>query len=939
MDICRRPKFARSALVFALTAVSLSIPCAPAAESQWVTTGNTGRLIYVPDAEGDRILDFSDVGYRGRGTTLIPNSIPTTVTVPPISGDDTASIQAAIDQVSSLPIGPDGFRGAVQLQAGTYDIDSQLEIRASGVVLRGVGRDAGDTVLHGRNPLTGGGNPNQRPLIRVFGNGSRSSVGSTRNMIDKVVPAGSRSFRVDSTAGFAVGDTVRVERPSTQAWIDAVGMNNPPNGDPPWTPGTMNVRYDRVITRIEGNRIFVDAPLGNSFEQQYGGGTIREYTWSGAIENIGIENLRGDTDFDFAEDEDHAWEFISIGSSQNSDRAQNVWVRNIAAEHFGDSVVVSNPGSKWVTVDDAISENPISQITGSRRYTYDLSGELGLVTNARADEGRHDFVTNSTRPAGPSVFHNSVATNANSDTGPHQRWSTGTLYDNVVVQGNAINARNRGSFGTSHGWSGANIVVWNSTADSFRIQNPPTAQNWLIGSTGTIVEDTTFGPQPPGNYDSHGTPVTAGGTTSLYEAQMNDASDLRAFFWGGQDGNWDNAQQWFQQTTPGIYSVSLRDYLIGDIDDFVNDGAGSLDEAFVDPDWESFISGSSSHPIVGFDSLSTNQNTAFTVQHALDPGERVVGASLALALKQSGGDLSSDFIRVIDSAPEYRLNFDDLGWDTQINASERFVGVLDLSPFLADLQTGDVNVQVNDDSGVDWALYTATVATPLADGTLPEVFVASGGQATVDSAVEPVELLSLINGTLKVASTGEITIANGFSIGIGASLAVELDATDFAALAVANNAAFFGGLDVTLADGFQPAAGATFEVVTAGSSTGSFNSISLPTLEDGLLWKVDATEGLTLSVLFSADFNGDGSVDALDLATIDTNYGLQSVAQSDGDADGDGDVDGSDYLAWQRQFGSSVSVGDVVGIPEPTAVFLTLTAIAIMLPCRHARLG
>ncbi len=33
------------------------------------------------------------------------------------------------------------------------------------------------------------------------------------------------------------------------------------------------------------------------------------------------------------------------------------------------------------------------------------------------------------------------------------------------------------------------------------------AQNWLIGSTGTIVEDTTFGPQPSGNYDSHGTPV------------------------------------------------------------------------------------------------------------------------------------------------------------------------------------------------------------------------------------------------------------------------------------------------------------------------------------------------------------------------------------------------------------------------------------------------
>ena len=300
----------------------------------------------------------------------------------PISGDDTSSIQAAIDQVSALPLGPDGYRGAVLLQAGTYDINSQLQIRASGVVLRGVGRNVGDTVLHGRNPLSGGTHPNQRPLVRVYGNGGRTNIGSTRNLIDKVVPAGSRSFRVDATAGFAVGDTVHIERPSTQAWIDAIGMNAPPNGDPAWVPGSMNVRYDRVITRIEGDRVFIDAPLANSFESQFGGGTIREYTWSGAIENVGIENLRGDTDFDSATDEDHAWEFISIGDGKNSNRAENIWVRNVAVAHFGDSAVVANPSSKWVTVDDVTSETPISLITGSRRYT------IRFERRTRAGDGR-----------------------------------------------------------------------------------------------------------------------------------------------------------------------------------------------------------------------------------------------------------------------------------------------------------------------------------------------------------------------------------------------------------------------------------------------------------------------------------------------------------------------------------------------------------------------
>ncbi|MEQ8836443.1 MAG: hypothetical protein RID07_06525, partial [Lacipirellulaceae bacterium] len=425
------------------------------------------------------------------------------------------------------------------------------------VVLRGAGQGTNGTVLRARN--VGPEGTNQRPLIQIIGNGGRSNVGSTRNLIDKTVPAGTNSFRVDVPGEFSVGDTVRIERPSTQAWINAVGMNNPPNGDPPWQPGTMNIRYDRTITRVEGDRIFIDEPLGNSFEQQYGGGTIRRYVWNGAINNVGIENLRGDADFDSPTDEDHAWEFIEVGNSQNSDRAEHVWIRDVTALHFGDSLVVSNPGSKWVTVANATSLEPVSEITGSRRYTYDLSVELGFVTNWTADEGRHDFVTNSTRPAGPSVFHNSTATNANSDTGPHQRWSSGTLYDNITVEGNAINARNRGSFGTSHGWSGANITVWNSEADSFRIQNPPTAQNWLIGSTGTIVEDTTFGPQPSGNYDSHGTPVTAGGTTSLYDAQRNDARDIKEYRFTASSGDWNTAANWGQELVPtDVFTVSSR---------------------------------------------------------------------------------------------------------------------------------------------------------------------------------------------------------------------------------------------------------------------------------------------------------------------------------------------------------------------------------------------
>ena len=52
------------------------------------------------------------------------------------------------------------------------------------------------------------------------------------------------------------------------------------------------------------------------------------------------------------------------------------------------------------------------------------------------------------------------------------------------------------------------MVIWNSKADGFIVQNPPTSQNWLIGSTGPVINDTEFGPQPPGYVDSPNVPVT-----------------------------------------------------------------------------------------------------------------------------------------------------------------------------------------------------------------------------------------------------------------------------------------------------------------------------------------------------------------------------------------------------------------------------------------------
>jgi hypothetical protein len=89
-------------------------------------------------------VDFSYAGYMGGGIVL-PHVL-TTLTVAPSGQDDTAAIQRAIDQVSSLPI-KNGFRGVVTLTPGVFLCKGTLNITASGVILRGNEPLSGGTTL------------------------------------------------------------------------------------------------------------------------------------------------------------------------------------------------------------------------------------------------------------------------------------------------------------------------------------------------------------------------------------------------------------------------------------------------------------------------------------------------------------------------------------------------------------------------------------------------------------------------------------------------------------------------------------------------------------------------------------------------------------------------------------------------------------------------
>jgi hypothetical protein len=71
------------------------------------------------------------------GGVALPR-LPVKKEVAPSGGDGTAAIQAAVGEVSALPL-VNGSRGAVLLKPGTFHCSKEITLTQDGVVLRGSG--------------------------------------------------------------------------------------------------------------------------------------------------------------------------------------------------------------------------------------------------------------------------------------------------------------------------------------------------------------------------------------------------------------------------------------------------------------------------------------------------------------------------------------------------------------------------------------------------------------------------------------------------------------------------------------------------------------------------------------------------------------------------------------------------------------------------------
>ena len=480
---------------FNLMAMGISF----AQTSTLVSLDTNGRLVYATDAKGNKIPDFSGVGYKN-GEVAIP-TVAVVKTVYPVAGDNLANIQNAINQVAAMPVGSDGFRGAILFKAGRYDVSDTIQIKASGIVLRGEGTDTISGTRFHATTLS------QYTLFNIQGKSGFSGTGTKKATTNPYIPYGSNQVIVSSNkSSFKVGDSILITRTPDSAWINFLTM-----AQWGWTPTSYVISFQRKVTAVSGDTLTIDAPMVDIIDTAFSVGSVVKYKFSG-IQKCGIENMCLTSAYTSDTAENHAWDAIDITN------AMNCWVRKVDVYYFGYTAVTMYASASWVTVDSCKMIDAKSNITGERRYSFEIDGQRNLVQNCWTRNGRHDYV-NGGRVAGPNVFYNSTATVQQNDIGPHMRWSTGILFDNIISNANQ-DVQNRESFGTGHGWAGSQIMFWNCKAGTFILQKPEgDYTNWAIGCTGKITNVGSLVTEPSGIVESNNTKIAA--IPSLYMAQLN----------------------------------------------------------------------------------------------------------------------------------------------------------------------------------------------------------------------------------------------------------------------------------------------------------------------------------------------------------------------------------------------------------------------------------
>jgi hypothetical protein len=249
-------------------------------------------------------------------------------------------------------------------------------------------------------------------------------------------------------------------------------------------------------------------PVTDSFDSQYvqPGATVAPYTFTGRIENVGVESMRVVAPTSTSAINTATYMMLGM------DAVIDGWVKDVAGQDFINGMQIGGK-AKWVTVQDTTLSHSVAA-NGSAGYPADFSADgQGVLFLRCTSQGDHvfAFVSQDADP-GPNVVLDMTANGNPTNLAPHQRWATGLLLDRVTASAGGIELQNRATAGSGQGWAIGFGVAYNAQLQHMLIEAPPGAMNWSIGSTGAIDPGA-----PAGTYDSMGVAVRP---HSLYLAQL-----------------------------------------------------------------------------------------------------------------------------------------------------------------------------------------------------------------------------------------------------------------------------------------------------------------------------------------------------------------------------------------------------------------------------------
>lgn len=481
-DITRR-QFLGATGALGLTATHSASARRPASAGQW-------RSALYPedwepgytDAQGRFLHDFSYAGYRcGEDLPTPPPGRGVDVTRPPYDADptgntdSTAAIQRALDDVGNAG------GGTVYLPDGTYRIrpagaaNYALHIRHHHTVLCGAG--ASSTFLFNDEPMM-----RDRAVILLSPNppgpdGTVPTIDwhterdeSIAITADLSLPT--RTIPVATTTGLAVGDKIVIRLTSTTDWIAEQHMSDL------WTPATrLDQVYYRIIEAIDpvAQTITVDIPTRYYLKTR---DHPRIYRIADPVTEIGIADLAigmrenttpGTGSTDYKTPGTGAYQ-MHHARAVYANHVLNGWIRDVKSyqpQQNTSSIHLLSLGivmdySRSITIARADLRHAQYQGGGGNGDLYSFHSSDCLVRDARATDGRHNFVITHIQATG-NVICDSTTVGTNTYASEMHAWlSVANLWDNVTVDDDQLRAVYRGTLGSNHGQTTTHTVFWNT---------------------------------------------------------------------------------------------------------------------------------------------------------------------------------------------------------------------------------------------------------------------------------------------------------------------------------------------------------------------------------------------------------------------------------------------------------------------------------------------